>query len=414
MYFDKVKTILLTGKDTTERFPTVFRSDGVPGYYPTCLMLQYRLKGYSRNTLERHSQNLIHMGVWASRENLSINKRLENGDYFHSHELETLVEACSYSTTFLRKLASLKVSSLRSKKSRLQDNLVSNDLKAARLTVVADYFQLVARMSERHLSRSSVEYRKRIVLRKEMINELLFHRPKVRDSRVGEISYKELALVTEFLSSKSPYTILNDHEALWEREPLIERNWAILRCLLECGLRNSELRQLKLEDIDLTNGVLTVYRRPDDKDDPRLREPNAKTYDRHIPIGDDLCIFLENYILSSGSDAAEKSGSPFLFLSHSRSNFGDPISGKTVRRVVAKLGEYLGIEGLTPHNLRHTWMQNLANWSIKNGIEPGEFERFANTLGGWSYLSKMATKYRGDQLTEAAFKAGMKIERQRR
>ncbi|KZL13096.1 hypothetical protein PsAD26_01866 [Pseudovibrio sp. Ad26] len=39
--------------------------------------------------------------------------------------------------------------------------------------------------------------------------------------------------------------------------------------------------------------TVTIVRRPDDPEDPRRREPNAKTADRVIPISDRLATILE-------------------------------------------------------------------------------------------------------------------------
>lgn len=410
MYLWKQKTILLTG---SERFSTLIKKNGIPDYYPTCFMLDFRMKGVSHNTMISYCQALVHLGIFSKSEHIDIHRRMENGEYLTSAEIEMLVEASSVSTQALRQRLSKNVVSRHKPKTFSRDDLVSNGLKSTRLTIAANYMDMIARMSESHLPKRSDELKDRVSARKDMVDEIKFFRPKIRDSRIAGIPHDELARVTQFLLSKTANNIDMDEEALWQNPALIERNWAILRTLLECGIRNSELRQLKVEDVDLNKGVLTVYRRPDDPEDPRLLEPNAKTYDRHIPISDDLCQFIENYMLSYGSEAAEASGSPFLFLSHSNRNFGQPIDSKTVSRVVEVVGDHLGIGGLTPHDLRHTWIQNLADWSIREGIDSAEFVRFANNLGGWSYLSKMATEYRGDQLTEAAFKAGLKIEEQR-
>jgi integrase len=200
---------------------------------------------------------------------------------------------------------------------------------------------------------------------------------------------------------------------IWKKEAVARRNWALVKTLVTTGVRQGEARQLKVPDLDLSKCEMRVERRHDDPEDPRLREPNAKTYDRIIPYGTDLADTLEDYILGPGSDAAGKKGSPFVFLSHDNRTYGSPISGSTARRVVKRLGEHLGIAGLTPHHLRHGWIQNLADWAVETGIDAAEFERFANNLGGWSYLSKMATEYRGDHLTQAAFQAGLKIQGER-
>lgn len=180
--------------------------------------------------------------------------------------------------------------------------------------------------------------------------------------------------------------------------------------LVASGLRQGEARQLKPNDVDLRACEITVERRHDDPDDPRTREPNAKTYDRIVPFGPTVAAVMEDYMMGAGSDAAERRGSPFIFLSHDRRTHGTPISDRTVERVVGDLGRHLGIEGLTPHHLRHGWIQNLADWAIASGISAEDFARFANFLGGWSYLSKMAAEYRGDHLTEAAFKAGLLVQ----
>ena len=83
-----------------------------------------------------------------------------------------------------------------------------------------------------------------------------------------------------------------------------------------------------------------------------------------MPFGPIVSQVLEEYMLGAGSDAAEKRGSPFIFLSHDNRTYGTPISDRTVARVVRELGTHLEIEGLTPHHLRHGWIQNLSDWAI--------------------------------------------------
>jgi len=401
VYFSIVRTIKL---ENGERFSTVFRDDGVPAYYPACLALAKRNRGLVNNSLLSLGNNLIHLGLWAERENLDINKRLEDGDYFSTSEIETLVEACSYETNALRRLLTAKVSELRKGISFTQADMVGNGTKASRLSTARDYFELVAKMSEAHLPRKSDELAERLIKRKEMLEDIEIYRPKIRKGRTGRISHTKLAKVTNFLLSDQPCT------DIWKDNDISIRNWTILRILLECGLRQGELRQLKCDDVDLRGNTISIYRRPDDPEDPRLNPPTQKTYDRKIPISNSLAQLIEDYMLGPGSDMATISGSPFLFLSHSNNSKGEPLGPKTVERIVKELGAHLNIKGLCPHDLRHTWMQNLANWSIENNIEPSEFERFANFLGGWSYLSKMATEYRGDQITEQAYKAGLKVQ----
>ncbi len=64
------------------------------------------------------------------------------------------------------------------------------------------------------------------------------------------------------------------------------RNYLIVQTLYETGVRCSELLALRVGDIgaDADIPTLSVVRRHDSKDDPRLKEPTAKTLGRTISI----------------------------------------------------------------------------------------------------------------------------------
>lgn len=400
-YFHKTRRYILNGG---ERFATVVDDRGLPAYYPTALLLSRRHRGISANTLSATASDLVHLGLWDLRERIDLNRRLETGSYLDPVEIETLAEACSLKTDAMRQLISGRISKFLQGGTLHKELLVTNQQKSRRLTAAMDYFDFVGRMAEARVSKRSSEFEDRISSREEMLSLIKHLRPKMKSSRVrGAITSGELAKVATFIGTGDPFSV-------WSDKSVARRNWALVTLLIACGLRQGEERQLKPDDVDLAACELRVERRHDDPEDPRIDEPNAKTYDRIIPFGAAVAQVLEDYMLGPGSDAAEKRGSPFIFLSHDNRTHGTPISARTVQRVVNELGLHLEITGLTPHHLRHGWMQNLADWAVNAGIDAAEFERFANNLGGWSYLSKMAAEYRGDHLTEAAYKAGLKIE----
>ncbi len=390
-----------------ERFVTVVDDSGVPAYYPTALALSRRSRGPSAETLAAEATDLVHIGLWALRERIDVNARLEAGAYFGPVAVETLAEACGLKSDSLRRVTSQAVSEIRRGVSFSKADLVTNQQKSRRLTTALRYFEFVGRMSEAWLPKRSDDLADRVAAREEMSGLIKEYRPKMKSSRIrGVIKAGELARVAAFVATGNPLLI-------WPGEALARRNWALVALLVASGIRQGEARQLKPEDIDLRACEVRIERRHDDPEDPRLIEPNVKTFDRIIPIGTAVARNLEEYILGPGSDAAETLGSAFIFLSHGNGTQGTPISARTVGRVVNELGEHLGIEGLTPHHLRHGWIQNLADWAVTTGISAEDFERFANNQGGWSYVSRMAAEYRGDQLTEAAFKAGLKIQEDR-
>lgn len=400
-YFSRVKRYILRDG---ERFATVVDEAGVPAYYPTAFILSRRTLGLSAETLKAIASDLVHIGLWAQREQIDLNARLEAGAYLDPVEVETLAEACGLKTASLRRVTSQTVKEIRRGITIKKADLVMNQHKGQRLSTAKRYFEFVGRMSEAWLPKRSLELSDRIAARNEMSTLIEAYKPKVRSSRVrGVIKPDDLARVAAFVATGNPLEI-------WPKEALAQRNWALVTVLTTCGLRQGEERQLKPCDVDLAACELRVVRRHDDPEDPRIEEPNAKTFDRIIPFGSAVARVLEDYMLGHGSDAAEIQGSPFIFLSHDNRTHGSPISAKTAQRVIKELGEYLKIDGLTPHHLRHGWIQNLADWAVSTGITAAEFERFANNLGGWSYVSRMASEYRGDHLTEVAYQAGLKIQ----
>ncbi|WP_096785742.1 tyrosine-type recombinase/integrase [Rhodobacter sp. CZR27] len=321
----------------------------------------------------------------------------EAGAYFDLVEIETLAEACGLKTETLRRITLPAVTEIRRWVAMSKADIVSNALKYRRLSTAARYFCFVGRMSEAHLPKRSLELAERISARKDMAARIAVHRPRIQSSRIRSIvKAADVARVAAFVATGNPYDV-------WKTEAMARRNWALVCLLVASGVRQGEARQLKPEDVKLATCEIRVERRHDDPEDPRNREPNAKTLDRIVPFGPTVAQALEDYMFGPGSDAAEKRGSPFIFLSHDNHTHGTPIPDRTVGRVVHELGKHLGIEGLTPHHLRHGWIQSLADWAIAAGISAADFARFANFLGGWSYLSTMAAEYRGDLLDGSRF-----------
>lgn len=353
------------------------------------------------------ADDLIHLGqVLAFEEIYDFHERLLNGRLLNDFEIEAITARMGLETALLRRLNDPKVRR-HGGKERLPDTAaaVTNARKARRITSTARYVDLVTRIGEAQVS--SAERRERAQFRKEMVEHIRALRPRGRSSRVrGAVRESELAKVATFIVS-------GDAEEIWTDPSIQERNWAIVSLLVLAGLRSSELRQIRTDEVDTNECTLIVSRRPDDPQDPRTNEPNAKTADRIIPLSHDLAERLDRYLLGSGQQAALISGSPFVFLSSGNSSYGEPISQSVINNAVRQLGVHLGVPHLHPHALRSAWLQNLAAWANAKGIGPSELDRFANYLGGWSYLSKISSHYRGDHLTRKAFEAGLIVEEER-
>lgn len=379
--------------------------DGVPSFYPMQLIFARRIKNLAFHSLLAFSHDLVHFGQCVVRTNLDLNCRLETGKFLDSVEVAHFAEGLGLKTSALRNQNTLDLLHDKRVVKLTRNSVVSNSTKNRRITVAISYLDLVSRVGAAQLCGQEQVRRNRS--RIPMLEQLKEHKPRIRMSRIrSSPNESQLKSVVQFVLSGRP-------DKIWVDERVRSRNWAIVNTLVTTGIRQGELRQLKVDDINFRDLTIKIERRPDDPEDPRKIEPNAKTVDRIIPISQSLALILEDYLFSAGSDAAAVHGSNFVFLTHGRRSTGNPIDSKTVGRAIDALGAYLDLPNLKPHSLRSAWIQNLTRWAIDNCISDDHLDRLANYLGGWSYLSKSASKYRGDQLTRLAYEAGISVEEKR-
>lgn len=137
------------------------------------------------------------------------------------------------------------------------------------------------------------------------------------------------------------------------------RDRTMLETLYSCGLRISELRQLKEEDFDSFNRTLRIQEGKGDKD-------------RLVPVGETACRYLADYIenvrpllVASAKRRAKRKSSPDscpLFLNRYGKTFG--VSG-----ICKKLKGYTKAakinKTITVHSFRHT----LATAMLQRGAE---------------------------------------------
>ena len=117
------------------------------------------------------------------------------------------------------------------------------------------------------------------------------------------------------------------------------RDIAIIQLLLHAGLRVEELCNLRLEDVELSERKGKVI----------VRQGKGGKW-REVPLNRDARAALKKWLEDRRSDG------PWLFTS-TRS---EQMTPRAVQFVVKKYGERAGLEGCTPHTLRHTFCHELA------------------------------------------------------
>jgi len=120
--------------------------------------------------------------------------------------------------------------------------------------------------------------------------------------------------------------------------PLDLRNKAILELLYASGIRNTELRNLTVQDIDLEQLQITIRKGKYHKD-------------RVIPIGEVAAYWIERYLKKGRLKLFSLLSGNILFLSKS----GKRITRGNLIWIVAKTARKAGLsDPVTPHSLRHT------------------------------------------------------------
>ena len=123
------------------------------------------------------------------------------------------------------------------------------------------------------------------------------------------------------------------------------RNKAMLELMYATGLRVSELINLKMFDIDLTNDL--------------LRTLGKGSKERVIPIGECASYYLKLYINNYRNSLLIKGNSDYLFIN----NHGVNMSRQGFFKIIKKIAKEKGInKDISPHILRHSFASHMLKY----------------------------------------------------
>lgn len=156
------------------------------------------------------------------------------------------------------------------------------------------------------------------------------------------------------------------------------RDTAILRLLVDTGMRRGELVNMKTTDIDLENAITTV---------------TGKTGTRLVPFGQQTAIALDRYIRSRARRShADK---PELWI-----GTRGPMTGNGIYQAILDRAATAKIEGAFVHRFRHTF----AHQTLAAGMAEGDVMK----LAGWSSRT-LLDRYGASAATERAIAAHRRL-----
>jgi integrase/recombinase XerD len=175
-----------------------------------------------------------------------------------------------------------------------------------------------------------------------------------------EMPRQHRKLPKHILSIEEVDSILNQASL---HEELGVRDRAIIETLYSTGIRRTECVNLKLYDIDLTNGTLMV------------REGKGRK-DRMVPIGDRACAWIQKYIDDVRPGLAMTPDDGALFLTE----YGQPMIKNRMSDMVKK---HIEAAGITKEGACHLFRHTMATHMLENGADI----RFIQAILGHSVLS---------------------------
>jgi len=178
----------------------------------------------------------------------------------------------------------------------------------------------------------------------------------------------------------------------WVSAFVRKRNYLVIRTLRALGVRGGELLKLKTRELNKAHQYLSVTKTPDDHEDPRTYQPQAKTLARDLPLCPQLLNDLDAYIRETrGAIPAGKRKHPFVFTTENGSPMSEHTLGNIFREIRKKQPSLPA--RLTAHKLRYTHSEKLWELIEKTNKTDEQKMDMLRRHNGWSAKSAMPLKY---------------------
>lgn len=216
----------------------------------------------------------------------------------------------------------------------LENKMLIENIKHVKTDDIKKYFAYMKKMgyTATSMSRelSSIRAFHKFLHLEGIVNEnvaMAISTPKKDKKLPTVLSIEEVMKILSLLNDDTPYNA---------------RNHAMIEVMYACGLRVSELVNLKISELHLTSKMISTT--------------GKGTKERLIPINDYAAKVLKNYIIEHRPKLLKKQSSPYVFLN----NLGEPISRQSFFILIKKLCVEAGIQKeISPHTLRHSFATHL-------------------------------------------------------
>lgn len=374
----------------------------IPLFHPNIYaMTKFRTLGRQVSTTEKNLYCIGMAHLWATIHNIDLEHTILNAQFLTIEQLQDLAFFLRLKRTKQNELLIQKIGSqpLPPKKiAKKIENIIYMPTKvsiqkttttategAFRIKAVHQYFKFLLQRSKHRFNKEKIDNFE------QSLNYFYTLAPKNKnkgDQDVLEgLSRSEQNIIIEIMNPTHPD---NPFRSNFNRH----RNQLIYEMLLGTGMRRSELRFLKIEDVDFRTHQIHI----------RV----SKTKERTVPCSSNTCELFHQFITQHLSKVPFKNRKHgYLFTTET----GQHLSNDAINLIFRTLKKQVNISTcITPHTMRRTWNDNLNILidSLPPDQKPNqELEKqIRNRLMGWSSISEMSSRYSRRSIREKADELG--------
>lgn len=377
-----------------ERFSIMIDSKTkIPLYYPNLFITtQIRGEGCAANTCDKYLRTLQIFLEFEYENNFIVSRGLKKFNYLNIYEVDNLVEFCK------KKFSNNKVISIN------HSNTVSATTASERIGVISEYINWLAKFITPNTNDQNN------LKLEEFIVRLKAKAPKKsnRNSKDKSLDKQHRYALLKIIhpnSKNNPFKNLG----------VSFRNFISILILYELGIRKSELLNIRIRDINAQDNTISIIRRPDQKDDPRLYEPNVKTMARELPVSNRTMKYILKYITKFRRKIYHARKSDFLIVVHKKQNSqGKPLSISAFDKLFNKYVKALSCKHphFSAHNIRHTtndiFSENFERLADKKALDPD----YVRSVGfGWKPGTSTSATYSKRHITKSATLKGINYQK---
>lgn len=387
----------------------VSRDSGVPAFYPNLYATtQIRCRSLSVSAMEGALASINVLLSWCEINNVDLEDRFTKSNYLQRHELDSIRDHCQQIFASSRRSQQSKVIKFTGTRTLLRER-VKKETEYKRLTYIAQYVEWLA-----HILATPPLRREQSDAIKLMKSGLDERRPSAsgRNSVNDEKSLEnhqieKLVSIIDPLSEDNPY----------RSDSVRVRNKLLFIMLLNLGVRVGELLSIRVRHIDWDKSTVLIARQHDDKTDPRVNQPVAKTLDRILPMKASLTELIRSYIVKYRRHVRGARNHDFLFVTHKEGpTEGWPLSVSSAKKVIATIKSHdVELQGVHAHAFRHTWNYLFSASMDEANPSPTLEEQDAQAktrsyLQGWKQGSGTAARYNKRFIRQKSMDAGLRLQ----